>query len=103
MAINDRPPVDDQPRVGEVVLHCAHVEVGTDGVHRPAKVFRVKPAVPFTRPNKSSGKATIVMICQGCWSGCRGDPTKIKLCRDSTWRSREPVVRESPDNRPRTE
>jgi hypothetical protein len=98
MAINDRPPVDRQPKVGETVLHCGHLSEGNESHDQPAKFFRVRPAVPFQRPNGSSGHATILGACQRCWNGCGGDLRKVKWRKDSTWQSRRPVVRESPDN-----
>jgi hypothetical protein len=108
MSINDRPPVKRQPKPGETILHCEHLTRQGEG-GPPAKFFRIRRenppigvspfvGIPFTRPSGSKGTATIIGLCMNCWRGSGGVLAKVKLCKDSTWLSEAPVVRESPEN-----
>lgn len=99
MSINDRPPVFDQPRVGQVILTCKHLGADKPGV--PMKVFRINMPVPFTRPNGTKGEAKLLGVCVECFHATGGDMSKVVFCRDSTWQSRptENTVRVSHENR----
>lgn len=80
-----------QPRDGDYILHCGHV----DGV---VHFFRSKQPVKFTRPDKSFGMASWLLCCPSCFAHSNGDPTAT-IRGDGIWKGNKAVIME--DREPR--
>lgn len=71
-----------QPKNGDVVLHCGHLNP-----NKPTHLWHVN--VAFERPNGSSGSASWVVACNDCTERAGYDVTKVAVCGDVTWATKE--------------
>jgi hypothetical protein len=79
----------EQPRDGETILHCGHVE----GL--PHHWFQYRSPVQFTRPNGSVGKSQWLAICPACFQK-HGDRAPVR--GDGEMVGNAPVIRAPEEN-----
>jgi hypothetical protein len=77
----------DQPKDGDVILHCGHLRPGGN-----EHWFHVDPGMPFTRPDKTTGVARWIIGCPACAAAADYDASKIKIRSDATWIGDEPFI-----------
>jgi hypothetical protein len=82
-----------QPRDGETVLHCGHLE------SIPHHFFALSDGaliagIHFRRPNGSEGTATWMVLCQPCFNAHAHEPEKC-MRADAEWIGDEPAVKEN--------
>lgn len=77
---------EQQPEVGDVVLHCGHGE--------PCVWWRYGTRMIFRRPDGTSGAARWLVACDACDVRAGGDPRKIEVHGDGTWTGDSPVVKD---------
>lgn len=82
---NTRKYAEQQPRDGEPVLHCGHIEKGIK--HH----FMLCPEyLDFARPDGTKGRARWVIQCESCFSlMSRRGPA---INGDTEWRGDEPII-----------
>lgn len=79
-----------QPREGETVLHCGHLDepkfhfFAFDGVGRVA--------VPFMRPDGTKGLATFMALCDSCFEKNATQPERC-IRGDAKWKGNVPFVK----------
>ena len=79
-----------QPKDGETVLHCGHLDAaGEHGVH----FWKYDPPVGFVRPNATTGLATWLCACGPCVATALGNPDVIAIRGDGRWQGDAPVIR----------
>lgn len=79
---------ENQPLHGDTVLHCGHL--GTDNHH-----FWLAPGdlgLGFRRPNGTTGTAKWITACGACFKACGGDPQKLTIRGDGTWKGDKPAI-----------
>lgn len=70
---------DTQPKKGDVVLHCAHID-------RPVAWHWWKAhGLYFVRPDRTAAHAAWIVACGKCFIACEGDPTRLEIVGDGTW------------------
>jgi hypothetical protein len=82
-----------QPRDGETVLHCGHL----DSV--PHHFFAMSDGnnvagINFTRPDGTAGTATWMVLCSSCFSSHANEPERC-MRADAVWRGHEPAIKEN--------
>lgn len=90
----DRPFAKYQPKDGETVLHCGHLE------NKPHHFFamsdpskEIQPLV-FQRPDGTTGRATWMVLCSQCFPKFCDCPDKA-MRADAKWIGDEPALREN--------
>jgi len=91
----DAPYTKMQPKDGDVILHCGHV----DDIAEHGHFFSMDPRNPgsvleFTRPDGTTGKSKWLVCCPACFNA-KG--SKFDVRADSIWQGDEPIVRVDPD------
>jgi hypothetical protein len=81
----------DQPRDGDVLLGCAHVEGGSG----PFEFFKLEDCEVLT-PDGRRLEPQWIVACKRCLL-IHGAPHKA-VCRDYTWRGDDPVIKAPPCN-----
>lgn len=77
----------DQPKDGDLVLHCGHVPYTSQG-------HFWKGNISFTRPDGSVGKAQWVIACPECFRESKGSVDNLVLLGEDTWVGDDPLIRE---------
>lgn len=77
-----------QPKDGETVLHCGHLE------NKPHHFFALPDSFPdgikFSRPDGSTGRATWMVLCQNCFAAGL-DPENC-MRADGKWKGDAPAI-----------
>ena len=87
---------EDQPKRGDLVIHCAHVGEGSKDngtrihFHRLVDT-RDGRGAEFIRPDGTVDRANWLVICGGCLIEHRANPVKA-VAADSTWPQDDPVI-----------
>lgn len=77
-----------QPSDGDVVLHCGHLDHGSD-MHW----WRYEPRkMSFRRPDGTQAEARWQVACVDCFDRAAGDPQRITIRGDAVWEGDEPVI-----------
>lgn len=81
-----------QPKDGETVLHCGHLE------DKPHHFFALSDGktvagINFKRPDGSQGLAHWMVLCEMCFTR-NGDEPERCIRGDATWIGDEPEIRE---------
>jgi hypothetical protein len=77
-----------QPKDGEVIVHCGHIE----GIHHWTFL---KPPVKFIRPDGTTGETQWITECEKCF-GKRGNTQNFQIRGDGTWKGDEPEIKVNP-------
>jgi hypothetical protein len=84
-----------QPKHGETVLHCGHLE------NKPHHFFAMSDPslgepeeVMFRRPNGTTGRARWMVLCSRCILQHSMNPN-LAMRADATWIGDEPAIKEN--------
>lgn len=79
----------DQPKHGETIIHCGHMEVKTH------HFYRIQVGGKFQRPDGTFGQATWQLACDNCQTLARGDVRKLPVRGDGIWQGDDPIIKET--------
>lgn len=76
----------EQPKHGDVVLHCGHIDA-------PRMHFgRAPGGLGFLRPDGTDGFSEWVCVCQECFDAADGKIDGVPIRGDGVWQGNEPAV-----------
>ncbi len=78
-----RSTSDNQPGVGELVVHCEHIPHTKD-----VYTFEAPMMLKFTRQDGSKGESKWLMCCNACYVKANGDPAKLVLPKETVWNNK---------------
>ena len=88
-----RPFTKQQPKDGDTVLHCGHLE--TKPHHFFALTDGEKLAgINFRRPDGTEGLAQWMVLCEMCFEQHADEPERC-IRADATWIGNEPEILEN--------
>lgn len=77
--------MSDQPKIGELVLHCLHIpEEGNVDVI----TFQSPEALAFKRKDGSRGLTNWIICCHDCFTESEGDVNRLKLPGETIWNNK---------------
>jgi hypothetical protein len=79
-----------QPKDGETVLHCGHIE----GTHH---FFLLSHEMVFSRPDQTRGSSRWLVLCVACMAR-HGDNPGAAIRADSVWQGDRPAIMEPEAN-----
>lgn len=79
----------DQPKTGDGVVHCGHINATTHHFW--------KYGGRFVRPDGSMGIAKWIICCDQCYRTAKGNPKRILIRGDAIWSGNEPYI-EKPES-----
>lgn len=82
--------IKNQPRSGETVMHCGHLDRGD--LHW----FQYGRPIEFSRPDGSRGEASWFAACSSCYAEHAEDAPKF-VRGDGRWTGDAPVIQEAED------
>ena len=84
-----------QPKDGDTVLHCGHLENKPHHFFATSDPSRSKIiGMPFTRPDGTCGVAKWMVLCQSCFPKFCDTPHQA-MRADSQWIGDEPAIKEN--------
>ena len=78
----------EQPKHGDRMIHCGHMDAHMDGHH----FFKLVPPMKFKRPDGTTDDAQWIIACDVCYHLAEGNAKKIQIKGDGTWKGDEPAV-----------
>lgn len=76
-----------QPKHGDRIIHCGHLEV------EPIHFWKMASGkLKFRRPDGTFAEAEWIVCCEACFQASGGDPKKVLIRGDGTWKGDEPAV-----------
>lgn len=75
---------ETQPKDGDTVLHCGHIDCP------PHHFWQCD--ITFRRPDGTMGHATWIVACGPCFQKANGEGDKIAVRGDAKWRGNGPIV-----------
>jgi hypothetical protein len=83
-----------QPKDGDTVLHCGHLENKPHHFYAMSDPNKLMVGCPFTRPDGSAGLAKWMVLCSKCFEVYFDAPEKA-MRADARWIGDEPEIREN--------
>lgn len=81
----------EQPRDGNIILHCGHVGDARSGA---SHWWKFPSPVSFHRPDGTQGLSEWIVSCQACNDAADGDAAKIAIRGDGKWNGDAPIIPE---------
>jgi len=82
-----------QPRHGERMMHCGHLDA------KKHHFFKMQGGkAKFCRPDGTWGESEWIIACDACWKKAGGNPRRILIRGDSTWKGNDPMVTQTEDS-----
>jgi hypothetical protein len=77
--------MSDQPKIGELVLHCVHIpkEGNVDVVS-----FQSEVAQAFHRKDGSRGLTHWILCCKDCFAKAEGDLNQLNVPVETIWNNK---------------
>lgn len=85
---------DQQPKVGDTILHCGHLCQDGGTVCR-ARWFQYEEVIRFERPDGTCGEATWLAVCEPCFVE-HGD--RVPVRGDGQWTGDAPAIEKEMEN-----
>lgn len=81
------PLADEQPKDGELIVHCGHLRAKTHHWWHPPE------PVPMSRPDGSKVKVNWLMACEPCFIAAEGELLKINFTGEVEWCGNAPLIK----------
>jgi hypothetical protein len=79
---------DKQPRDGDAVLHCGHLDAQEHHFFRIPEGY----SITFRRPDGTDGEAERIVACRTCFDKADGVPSAIEIRGDGVWKGNDPIL-----------